>query len=211
MAMKKRITLADKWLLIEKEEKQINEAKVNEFFKDKEKPAKLFSVNWDGTVIEEADVEYCNPCYDRSLNKPYLYDKKPTRVMVQMYEENVATIQEAKEYDMFLHYRRKNTSGAVKYSNLDKEGWAFTADDLIEVAKKRKEAYAERDGHTACSYCRRQVPTDKMIKSTIIGRGRKQVWNSWRGRYESKAYVTRNEMLFCSKEHAAYAQMANEG
>lgn len=208
--MKKRITLADKWLLLEKEEKQINETKVTEFFKDKEKPAKLFNVNWDGTIIEEADVEYCDPCYDIAF-KPYLYDKKPTRVMVQMYEEYVVAIQEAKEYDIFLHYRRMNASGTVRYSNLYKEGWAFKADDLVEIAEKRKEAYAEKVGYTACSYCRRQVPTDKMIKATIIGRGRKQVWNSWKNRYESKAYVTRNEMLFCSKEHAAYAQMANEG
>lgn len=85
------------------------------------------------------------------------------------------------------------------------------ADIYIRLADLAGALGIDFDKMQPCRYCRKQVPTDSLIEETIIGRGRKTVWNSWKGIYENKACVTKERLKFCSGQCAANEQMSREG
>lgn len=84
--------------------------------------------------------------------------------------------------------------------------------ELIRLTEeKENEEHLLANGHTACGYCRKIVPDSQIVTHKIFGRGRKEVWNSWKNRYESKAYITETYMKFCSGTCAGNEQMSREG
>ena len=107
------------------------------------------------------------------------------------------------------------TSYAVDSKDINGIEYAYTAKEL-EPAKKAWEEewrkyYAPREGYTACSRCLKQIPNNKIIYRVIFGTGRKQVFDSWIKRFVSKAYVTKENMPFCSEECAHSEQCSMEG
>ena len=118
---------------------------------------------------------------------------------------------ENSEKILFVEYKDFG-SGAYRYNEIIPEkGIAFNEIDLKEISERRNNLYAPKEGHTACAYCNKQTPNDQLIESRIIGLGRKQVWNSWKSRYENKACVTEEKLKFCSGTCAGNEQMSREG
>jgi len=62
-----------------------------------------------------------------------------------------------------------------------------------------------------CSRCRKEILVSQSITKTIIGRGRKQVYDSWKKKYVNKACVTKESMIFCSDSCYSCEQMSREG
>lgn len=94
----------------------------------------------------------------------------------------------------------------------------FTDKSLAEAKTKEiTDRIAEEErllaggDHDRCQRCRKVVPKAQIVNHTIIGRGRKAVFNSWKGRYEDKAVVTQEPMKFCSGDCAGCEQMSREG
>lgn len=120
---------------------------------------------------------------------------------------------EIKKCKMFLVYyvKRKDsysvTSRIIRDIDIDNKKYSFTENGLDdEIERKNKEyeeVYKPREGYTACAYCRKQVPNDKLIKKAIIGRG----WD----RIRHKQIVTREVLSFCSGECAFNEQCSREG
>lgn len=208
-----RITLTEQLQQIIAEENRIKEEHLIEFWKSNEMPKKLFATNRIGTIREievlGSDIDYQKDCI--RLFSPY-YDesKRPTKILVSEYLEYVEKIKTAEQI-IYVRYKDSGT-GCYKYSDLLKEPrLAFNESDLKEESERLKELFAPKENHTACGYCGKQTPNDKLISSTIIGRGRKEVYNSWKGRWESKACVTHEPMKFCSGDCAGSEQMSREG
>lgn len=102
-------------------------------------------------------------------------------------------------------------SGALRYSDLLAGKYSTDLASMIPALQERQYESILREGNFWCSYCRKQYPITQKVSRTIIGRDRKQVWNSWKGRYEDKACVTQTSMDFCSGQCAGYEQMSREG
>ena len=85
-------------------------------------------------------------------------------------------------------YKLKDVWDDLNHPNL-----SFDIDKVVMYRRILEEKYAPKDGHSACDYCRKQVPTQTMIKRHIFSRPRE---------YDG---------LFCDGACAAYAQMGSEG
>lgn len=210
--MKKTILIEQLQNLIS-EESRIKDLHLEEFWKENKEPEKLFQVNRLG-VIKEIQITGNHLGYlvdGRNIYPPY-YDKKkrPSKSLIIAYFEYVENIKTAKKV-AYINYR-DNGSGAFKYNDLITEPhFTFNESDLKEESERLKSIYGPKDNHTPCGYCGKQTPNDKIINSTIIGRGRKEIWNSWKRRYENKAVVTHEPMKFCSGTCAGNEQMSREG
>lgn len=147
----------------------------------------------------------------RNIYPPY-YDKakRPSKNVIISYLEYIESIKTAQQI-AYINYRDMG-SGAFKYIDLINEPhFAFNESDLKEESERLKSIYGPKENHIACGYCGKQTPDEKLVHSTIIGRGRKEVWNSWKSRYENKACVTHEPMKFCSGTCASNEQMSREG
>lgn len=103
----------------------------------------------------------------------------------------------------------KNTEKVGKwYSSADYErdfianhNCAFSLEALQPEIQHRIEEwekyYKPKDGYTACAYCGKQTPNDKIVWATIYGR--------WCGT------LTEQKLPFCSKDCASNEQCAREG
>lgn len=114
--------------------------------------------------------------------------------------------------DIFFYIERCYSSGkilsGVGLSSIKEVGdYAFTVEALEPIMEKKTkrwiELYKPREGYTACAYCGKQVPIEKVVKHKIIGRG----WDERR----HKQVVTEQIMEFCSGECAFNEQCAREG
>lgn len=106
-------------------------------------------------------------------------------------------------------------STGIDIDKMEENGYSYTKEALKPALTEKIDTYNKyykpRDGHTPCQRCGRQTPSNELIESTIIGRGSNQVFNSWKGRYEHKACVTKERLKFCSPTCAAHEQMSREG
>lgn len=210
----KKETLQAQWNRLCAEAIQIEESHLNEFFEKHPKAETLFRVDPIGNIkqIEIVGFGICYSIDGRSINKPYLIDdsKRPTNKHITQYAEYIDLINKA-ERRVIVKYKDTG-SGAYRYNEIKPEqGLAFLQKDLEEESTRRRELYAPREGYEPCAYCRKQAPIENLIQHKIYGRDRKQVWNGWKGRYESKAYVTERYMKFCSAKCAGNEQMSREG
>lgn len=203
-----RITLLQHWEELEAKIATFKEGQINRFFETNFKPEKLYICNRIGEIKEFPVLKF-NVKYE-GIQLPYRYLKTPKTIDVERLKIYYETIQIAKPIILIVYKTDYGAEGAEQYDKIN-ETFVFEPSRLEERAKELKELFAPREGYTPCKYCGKQVQTENMIESTIIGRGRKQVWSSWKGRYESKACVTKEQYKFCSKQCAAYEQMSREG
>jgi len=209
----KKINMTEQLEHLISEESRIKETHLQEFWSKNQLPEKLFTVDRLGTIREiEITGNHIGYLFeDRNIWRPnYDKEKRPSKNLVVAYIEYVESIKTAEQV-VYIDYRDRGT-GCYKYSDLIKEPhFAFNELELQTESKRLSETYAPKENHTACGYCGKQTPNDKLVNSTIIGRGRKEVYNDWKRRYESRAYVTHEPMKFCSATCAGNEQMLREG
>lgn len=118
---------------------------------------------------------------------------------------------ELKQYgEIFFCTSKKDTIGkwssGVWLSDIDNDYYAFSPDDLKDAIERHnkiyEDKYAPREGYVHCDYCHKQVPIDKVVKSTIFYRGRDN--------YGIMRSLKR-EGTFCSGQCAFNEQCACEG
>ena len=209
----KKETLSQQWDALMQKLEDIEKSDIDKFFETNYKPEGFFKVEPSGNIkkieVKDFNIRYCidgKPIFPPFLNK----GKKPSSQLVSGLLRYIENIQKC-EKRIGVVYKDFGV-GAYEYEDITKEkGLSFNRTDLELEAEQRREMYAPREGYSPCQYCRKQVPTESMISSIIIGRGRSQVWNSWKGVYESKACVTRERLMFCSSKCAGNEQMSREG
>ena len=194
-------------------DKKNKESHLVEFFKNTIKPEKLFKMNNVGEIKEiqllgfsigfSKDGRFIYPPY-------YNIEKRPSKNLISEYLEYIEKTKKS-EVVVFVDYKDFGR-GSFKFKELvENKLFSFNEEDLKEESIRRKEVYGSREGFTPCGYCGKQTADSELIERTIIGRGRKEVYNSWKKRYESKACVTETKMKFCSAQCAGNDQMSREG
>lgn len=195
------------------EEEKIKISHLNELFERHQKPESLFEIDFYGNVkpIEIIGFAVGYSVNGRSLYCPYIDPKKKlTGGHVKLYAEYIDSLSLA-EKQLFINYKNFGI-GSYKLSDITPaKGLAFNESELQEESKRRQELYTPREGYEPCAYCKKQTPINQLIQHRIIGRGRKQVWNNWKKRYENKACVTEANLKFCSSQCAGNEQMSREG
>lgn len=202
--------LIDQWNELENLWNQKEQDFIEEFFKDKEKPSKIYFINgWRGGIVEANVTGFYTPSH-----KPGLYGKiRPTKLDVAGFKEE---LQKFKPNEVVVSYEYTDSAkwkckSGVKFSELNTDHYFTEREPVEPVLQSMIEKYAPRENHFACTYCKMQTPNEKKVTSTIIGRTRKQVWNSWKNRYDSKAVLTNEKLDFCSAHCASSEQMSREG
>lgn len=206
-------TLIEQLEQIKLKEIEIKETHLSDFFKTIEMPNQLFKITHIGD-IKEIELQGFSIGYienQRLIYAPYIEKgKRPSKVFIEEYSNFLERIEKAEKV-LYVNYKDFG-SGAYKYDEIiPSKGLAFNKIDLKDESNRRNELYAPKENHTACSYCKKQTPNDKLIEKTIIGRGRKDVYNNYKNRWESKACVTEDKLKFCSGICAGNEQMSREG
>jgi hypothetical protein len=208
-----KITLKEQLHNLTYQEELTKESHLQEFFETNSKPEKLFKIDHIGTIKEIELLRFAMGYIEngRNIYPPYVdKEKRPSSSLIEVYSNYIDKIQTV-ERIIYVHYKDFG-SGAFRFNEvLPEKGISFNENDLKEISERRNQLYAPKENHTACCYCRKQTPNDQLIESTIIGRGRKQTWNSWKNRYEDKACVTQEKLKFCSGQCAGNEQMSREG
>lgn len=171
-------------------------------------PIELYSVSPRGQIRK---LSFTYLSYYRG--KYFGFNKRPTKVDVELIKEYHESSPELLPEKIFWHWKEGNSSSAIKMTEIknyfSKEQAEIKSLEIIE--KHNEELVLLENDHSRCGYCHKVFPNSTMIKSNIIGRGRKQTWNSWKGIYEDKACVTQTVMSFCSRKCAGNEQMSREG
>jgi hypothetical protein len=188
---------------------------VDEFFKNENKPEVIFSISgWKGGIIEKKVTGF------RALDivngyQPSINGLKPTKKFIAELLEYQSKYTPSV---LMLDYEETSngykSSGAIRYHEIGtvkQKNTSFNREKLEPILQEMIQKYAPKEGHFACSYCQKQTPNEQKVTHKIFGRDIKQVWNSWKNRHESKAYVTEKYMDFCSGTCAGNEQMAREG
>lgn len=217
--MARRMTLKEQWDCLRSQEAMIKQSHINEFVSEKGMPKLVYHVTRIGD-IETAEVKDFSVIYMKDdvlrLLPPFLDEgKRPSKKMVDEMKEYVDKILLA-ERKIYVNYSistgNYKSASSMNYADVVAEkGWSFNPIDLEVKACINKDLYAPREGFKPCRYCGKQTPVGEMVESTIIGRGRKNVWNGRKGCYESKACITEEKLKFCSGKCAGNEQMSREG
>lgn len=215
----KKLTLTEEFRSIET---QIEEYKKKEITKMlPETPKEIFVI--EGYEIAKRPVVEAVISREGSgtFNQPAI-KKRATRKALQEIKDWFEDFKDSPKR-IVLHLKWKEyyggststVSSGVDIAKMEKNGYSYTEEALKPALKEKTDTYNKyykpRDGHTPCQRCGRQTPSNELIESTIIGRGSKQVFNSWKRRYEHKACVTKERLKFCSPTCAAHEQMSREG
>lgn len=104
--------------------------------------------------------------------------------------------------DILVHYSYKQTygtvSGAHPYPKIGSDvNLAWTAEALASEIQRRRELYAEREGHEPCAYCRKQTLSGSMVSHTI--------------HYRDRGGLAKKTGRYCSATCGGYDQMGHEG
>jgi hypothetical protein len=212
----KRETLRNHMDYLRSVKESIDNTHLNEFFNTNTRPDFIYNVSRVGEIGKLKVTGFCIKYINGNLRilQPYQSsDSKPTRKLINDWTNFIDVIKSA-DWSVFVDYKNElyGSNGAYEYSEVVKnENLGFNEDDLMIKANSNKEIYGPREGYQPCAYCGKQIPINDLISKTIIGRGRKQVWNSWKQRNEDKAYVTEQKLKFCSGKCAGNEQMSREG
>lgn len=210
-----KVTLQQQWDGLIAQMELIETQHINQFFETFEKPEALFQVGHKGDIeqikVEGFTVRYLNG--ERTMYRPYLDNgKRPKKVQIDDLYRYVELMANSDRYILVDYQRSNGLKVAYKWLEiLPEKGLAFHVSDLEAESNRRRELFAPREGYSPCAYCRRQVPNESLVKHRIIGRGRKPVWNSWKNKWEDKACITEQDLMFCSGTCAAHEQMSREG
>jgi hypothetical protein len=202
------MTLQKKW----DEIKGLIEQKTEEFVKSLTGlPTMVYEVGYNGQLkeIPVLGYEHLN-----SQQLPYYQGKKPTREDVRKIESVYYNLVLDRK---FVRYKYDQYNSYSQQWIDDNPRLFIDRTEASRLAKEISDRIAEENSllaggdHDRCQRCRKVVPKAQIINHTIIGRGRKAVYNSWKNRYEDKAVVTHEPMKFCSGECVAHEQMSREG
>lgn len=143
-----------------------------------------------------------------SSKKYFWFDKRPTRKLVEEIKAFAETDYQFQIENILVHYTQSgkfSSKGAFKYVDLHKYLTKEKAEE-ISMAEKAifdaEEELVKSGTHFRCERCRKATDKQKMVRDTIIGRGRD---------YSGRACITREPMNFCSGQCAAHEQMSREG
>jgi hypothetical protein len=193
-------TLHEKWVELDEKITQVHQTWIDDYFKDKERPAIVYALNgWRG--IHEQTITSWG-LFQPKNHKPW-YNKKPTRKdldKLQMWFDNLIP----KEEYILLYYKYKpefslsgNVTGAHNFLEIETDSYrSFNKGELEKRLLELQEIYAPREGHEACTYCRKQVLPASMVEYTVIAR---QYTNM------------RKTSKYCSLTCGVNDQMAHEG
>lgn len=209
-----RITLQQQWDSLYNERlESVKKECLDRFFKENPKPEAVYECNNIGDILKREIVSFdVRPLVDGfKVHSPFVpTGKSPTTLNVEDLKNYIDCFSIG--FTVSILYKTTFGTTGMPYSRSDSDkNLAFNEADLKTLADERRELYAPREGFSPCTYCRKQVPTESMVEHTIIGRDRKQVWNSWKGKYESKACLVTLRMKFCSGVCAGNEQMSREG
>jgi hypothetical protein len=201
------MTLQQKWDSI----KKLIEEKTESFILSiPNLPTVIYEVLPIGKLIEKPVVKVIHYNNDQRL---YFNGKKPNRGDVIRIESIYYNLILDEKYLRF-RYDECNSYDMeqIKTYNLflDKVQAEAKAKDITDRIIE-EQILLSGGAHDRCQRCSRVVPKSQIVNHTIIGRGRKAVYNSWKNRYEDKAVVTQEPMKFCSGECAGNEQMSREG
>lgn len=115
----------------------------------------------------------------------------------------------AKNGDIVFTIRRNTNYGyiscCVPLNSINNDRFSFNKNGLDETIKKHNEEYHRlfkpKDGYTACEYCGKQTPNDKLVREKIIYQDYKN----------GKKCVVTHDGVFCSDECAHNEQCSREG
>jgi hypothetical protein len=104
--------------------------------------------------------------------------------------------------DIMVGYSYKQAcgtvSGAHPYPKIGGDvTLAWDAEALSPEIERRRELYAEREGHEPCAYCRKQTPSTSMVNHTIY--------------YRDRGGLAQKIGRYCSPTCGGYDQMGHEG
>jgi hypothetical protein len=208
-----KTTLIEQFQQIKCREIEIKERHLKNVLESIKKPSKLFKIDHFGN-IKEIELQGFSIGYlenEKLIYAPYIQEgKRPSKIFIEVYSDFLERLEKAEKL-LYVNYKDIG-SGSYKYNEIiTSKTLAFNEDDLKEESERRNELYAPKENHTACAYCKKQTPNENLVEKTIIGRGRKQVWNNWKNRYEDKACITEEKLKFCSGNCAGNEQMSREG
>lgn len=155
------------------------------------------SKEWE---IEKISVSYDNGSED--IFSPMIKGKNITKNDVINFENYYNNIQLATPNISFYikHIYNNGNSESLSIAELSKingKDFAFNKEDLTEEIERKNKIYEEiyksRDGYTACSYCGKQTPNEKIVNKII---------------YMNKSKI---KLPFCSDYCAYCMQCASEG
>jgi hypothetical protein len=195
-----RKTLAEKWVELEEKINQVHQAWIDDYFKDKERPTIVYTLNgwksiYDQTITSWGLFQPKNP-------KPW-YNKKPTKkdlVRLQTWFNDFIP----KEEYILLYYKYKPdfslsgcVTGAHNFLEIETDSYrSFNKEELEKKLLELQQVYAPREGHEACTYCRKQILSTSMVEYTVI----------------AKQYTNlRKTSKYCSVKCGINDQMAHEG
>ncbi len=192
-------------------------------------PEKVFTIEY-GNVIQEKIIDkvewnWIRAAQDGGFRDAVNFSGKVSNECIAKLIEFFDSLPEMKDEHIYFHYRSGNTwhslttseppkyksTSAFSYKDFKEGKVSLEIEPLIPELERRQYEAILREGNFWCGYCRKQFPLAQKVTSNIIGRGRKQVWNSWKGRMEDKACVTTTMMEFCSGTCAGNEQMSREG
>lgn len=192
--------------------KQLIKQKIEEFIQSQTDLLQVFyEIGYNGELKEfmVLKVDYYNS------NQPLHFNgKKPNRDDMRRIESVYYNLELDKKYFCFIYDQHGNWKTLERIESdqrlfLDKAMAEVKAKEIADRIALEEQLLA--NGHERCQRCRKVVPKEQIVTSTIIGRDRKPVYNSWKNRYESKAAVTQTPMKFCSGTCAGHEQMSREG
>lgn len=199
--------LIDQWnelqTLIEKKEQE---------FIDEQKglPTEFYEVTPNGQLNARPVVKVIHVNSSQYVN---FIGKRPSQEDLRKLQNKYYTLVLDEKYLRF-RYDQYNSFGIDQVDNkrlfIDRSLAEAKAKEITDRIVEEERLLAGGD-HDRCQRCRKVVPKTQIVNHTIIGRGRKAVYNSWKNRYEDKAVVTHEPMKFCSGECAGYEQMSREG
>jgi len=177
-------------------------------------PTVVYDVQPSGRiqVYDVGEATYSNGLY-------ISFNKRPSKEQVEEIKTHWDNRTPLSKDNIRIHYSYawsesgSRASSAWKLSDFEKmlnlEHAELKALEINDRIKKEDELL--NNGHLRCERCRKVYPQTQKVVSNIIGRGRKQTWNSWKNRWEDKACVSTTPMTFCSGECASHEQMSREG
>lgn len=199
--------LIDQW----NELQTLIEQKEYEFVNQQEGlPTEFYEVYPNRQLNIKPVVKVVHINYDQLVNYS---GKKPGRDDLRNLQSKYYNLLLDKKHLRF-RYDQYNGYGLEQVDNtrlfIDKSMAEAKAKEITDRITEEERLLAG-DDHDRCQRCRKVVPKSQIVNHTIIGRGRKQVFNSWKGKYEDKACVTQELMKFCSGECATHEQYSREG
>ena len=208
----KKISLTEQFRTLEREVDAFIEEKTSEF-KDFEHIYELYflnkeelygSIEWNVTKVSLI----MNDDYRGNLRWRPEINKRASQKDIDLMTQYLADLKEYGEVFFSIEKYDKigHTMAGLRLSKIDNDKYAFKREALAEsIAKHNQnyiEHYAPKEGYVPCSYCRKQVPLDKVVKSTLIYRTRDRF---------GKACVAEEVRNYCSGKCAYNDQCAHEG